>query len=506
MVSSPSPLHSPSAGRPRRSSRGSMRMRRPVAIGLARITAQLVGAAHHQGTALPGLLADRIWPEALVTLANQLGATVLVVGTNGKTTTAGLIAEILRSGAREPIANRSGANMRQGLMTSLVRESDLGGRLRPDPVGPPEAVFEVDEATLGQVLPGLGPCVIVATNLFRDQLDRYGEPDAIVDRWVTAMATAAEGSSFVYCADDPRLAMLASASRLPTRSFGLVAMPTDRDQRSSEVGAIADPVACRRCGRQLTYAWRSIGHLGAYSCPAGHIRRASRISRSNGSATSRSPDHGGRGPRGRPSGSVERSGAPSSDPDCPVSRMHTTSPRPWLRARDRPRRPLECRGDRRLPRCVREERMGVIDGRHVVLMLIKNTVSLAETVRLGASYAPDAVVLGLNDAAADGRDISWIWDAPSPSWSRGATSCSLAPGQRISVCASSTTRGRRSVLRSHSRCASRWLTRSMSPCREHLGMESWSSRRRTPLSWPCDRSPSDEGLRLLRRADGRAGP
>src|SRR4029077_7220428 len=98
--------------------------------------------------------------------------------------------------------------------------------------------------------------------LFRDQLDRFGEPDAIVHRWVAALATAAEGSALVYCADDPRLAMLASAVRLPTPSFGLVAMPTDREQRSREIGAIADPVTCQRCGRQLTYAWRSIGHLG----------------------------------------------------------------------------------------------------------------------------------------------------------------------------------------------------------------------------------------------------
>ena len=388
-------------------------MRRPVAIGLARITAQLVGAAHHQGTALPGLLADRIWPEALVTLANQLGATVLVVGTNGKTTTAGLIAEILRSGAREPIANRSGANMRQGLMTSLVRESDLGGRLRPDPVGPPEAVFEVDEATLGQVLPGLGPCVIVATNLFRDQLDRYGEPDAIVDRWVTAMATAAEGSSFVYCADDPRLAMLASASRLPTRSFGLVAMPTDRDQRSSEVGAIADPVACRRCGRQLTYAWRSIGHLGAYSCPAGHIRRA---------APDIAIEWFGNEPKPRPWGAwatgttLRIRGAFGSTvvrprlPGLPNAyNVAAAVAAGTMIGRDVRSSAEAIEG---YPGAFARNEWVVIDGRHVVLMLIKNTVSLAETVRLGASYAPDAVVLGLNDAAADGRDISWIWDAP----------------------------------------------------------------------------------------------
>jgi UDP-N-acetylmuramyl tripeptide synthase len=366
------------------------------------------------------LLAEHIWPEALATLAGQLGTTVLVVGTNGKTTTAGLIGEILRSGGREPVANRSGANMRQGLVTTLVRESDLGGRLRPDIEGPPDAVFEVDEATLEQVLPGLGPSVIVATNLFRDQLDRFGEPDAIVHRWVAALATAADGSSLVYCADDPRLAMLASASQLPTRSFGLVTMPSDREQRSRDIGAIADPVTCQRCGRQLTYAWRSIGHLGAYACPSGHIRRTA-------------PDIAIESVEGE--SKPQPWGAWATGATVRISGSHgSTVVRPRL-----PGLPnayniaAAVAAGTMIGRSVgssadliegyagpfaRNEWM-VIDGRHVVLMLIKNTVSLAETVRLGSSFAPDSVVLGLNDAAADGRDVSWIWDAPIAQLVRG---------------------------------------------------------------------------------------
>ena len=136
------------------------------------------------------------------------------------------------------------------------------------------AVFEVDEAALEQVLPELGATVIVATNLFRDQLDRYGEADAIVDRWAIALSTAADGSILVHCADDPRLAMLALETKLPTRTFGLAGMPTDRDQPGDGGDAIADPVACRSCGRQLLYTWRSIGHLGDFHCPLGHVRRA----------------------------------------------------------------------------------------------------------------------------------------------------------------------------------------------------------------------------------------
>src|SRR6476469_7988323 len=151
----------------------SARLRRVIAIGLARATARITGAAGHQGTALPGMVAERIWPDALSMLGGQLRTTILVVGTNGKTTTAGLIAEILRGTGTEPIANRSGANMRQGIVTTLVRASDLHGRLGSSDDGSPAAVLEVDEAALGQILPELGPSIIVATNLFRAQVDRY---------------------------------------------------------------------------------------------------------------------------------------------------------------------------------------------------------------------------------------------------------------------------------------------------------------------------------------------
>ena len=163
--------------------------------------------------------------------------------------------------------------MRQGIVTTLVREADLHGRLRGDSGRSREAVLEVDEVALEQILPELGPSVIVATNLFRDQLDRYGEADAIVDRWAAALATAGDGSVLVYCADDPRLAMLAAGSALPTLTFGLAGPPTDREQGAETGGMVADPVACRTCGRQLEYAWRSIGHLGAFACPDGHVRR-----------------------------------------------------------------------------------------------------------------------------------------------------------------------------------------------------------------------------------------
>ena len=388
-------------------------IRRPAAIGLARIAARAVGLARHQGTALPGFAAERVWPGAFGALAGQLRSTVLVIGTNGKTTTSGLIAEIVRSGHGRPIANRSGANMRQGIVSSLVEAADLHGRLRPGEAGPRDAVFEVDEMALEQILPELGPSVIVATNLFRDQLDRYGEADSIVDRWAAALANAADDSILVYCADDPRLAMLASGTRLASVTFGLAGPPADRDAASDAGGSVADPVACRTCGRQLAYTWRSVGHLGAFACPEGHIRRLDPdVTIESMAATSRrSPDAGADGRatiamRGRFGAATARPALPGLTNAYNVGAAVAAGAALGYdlaqssEAIDGYAGPFG-----------RLEWIEV-DGRHLVVILIKNTVSLAETVYLGPTLGADVVLLGLNDAPADGRDVSWIWDAP----------------------------------------------------------------------------------------------
>jgi UDP-N-acetylmuramyl tripeptide synthase len=410
-ATAPTPL---TAG-PRRSGRAadpSARIRRPVAIGLARVTAGSVGLSRHHGTALPGLAAERVWPEVLPALAGQLRATILVVGTNGKTTTAGLIAEMLRREDGPPIANRSGANMRQGIVTTLVRASDLRGRLRPGELGARDGVFEVDEIALAQILPDLGPSVIVATNLFRDQLDRYGEADAVVDRWSAALATAADGSFLVFCADDPRLAMLAAETTLPSRSFGLAGPPADRRPSSDRDDAIADPMSCWVCGRQLRYAWRSIGHLGAFACPDGHVERST-PDLAIGSVAGIAP---AARVGVRPTTTLQVSGRLGGvlARRAPLGLPNAYNVAAAITAATTVGRPVEdsVRAIEGYPGSFGRLEWMEIEGRHVVLCLVKNTVSLAEMVQFGPSLAPDVVLLGLNDAPADGRDVSWIWDAP----------------------------------------------------------------------------------------------
>jgi lipid II isoglutaminyl synthase (glutamine-hydrolysing) len=341
--------------------------------------------------------------------ARELDHVVVVIGTNGKTTTARLISDALTGTGHDVVANRSGANMPQGVLSTLLAAASPVARRFPargeghGRIG----VLEVDELALERVLPALPAPLIVVTNLFRDQLDRYGEPDAIVDRWLTALRQAPPGTRFVYCADDPRLAHIARSIRLPNRSFGMDGASHEAASMAviADESAVTDPVACRVCGQPLRFSWQSVGHLGAFACPAGHLNRAD-------------PDVVFRFERGRPgtdsSISFSGPGMESISVRLPLPGLPsaydaaaTMAAMTWLGlAPAHTARALAAAS----AAFGRLEEIPV-GGRRLLLGLVKNAVSLAEMASLARSLEPNAVVLGLSDAPADGRDVSWVWDA-----------------------------------------------------------------------------------------------
>src|SRR5437762_13527291 len=149
------------------------------------------------GTTLPGRLLLRMAPDALARLGSRLqGGTTIVSATNGKTTTAGMIAAALRAAGRPPVHNRAGSNMTWGVATALLEQQGE------------EGLFEVDEAWLPQVADDLGPRLVVLGNLFRDQLDRVGELGHLAAEWATAVAEHAGATGFVLNAHYPLLADL----------------------------------------------------------------------------------------------------------------------------------------------------------------------------------------------------------------------------------------------------------------------------------------------------------
>src|ERR671911_334039 len=175
--------------------------------GLARAVGNLSRrSGRGGGTTLPGRLLVRMAPDAIERLASRLvEGSIVVSSTNGKTTTAGMIAAILRAAGREPVHNRAGSNMHWGVATALLEQTGE------------EGLFELDEAWLPRVAPQLRPRLLVLGNLFRDQLDRYGELERLADEWAVLVGSLVGGCELALNADDPLIADLGRDRELRRR-------------------------------------------------------------------------------------------------------------------------------------------------------------------------------------------------------------------------------------------------------------------------------------------------
>ncbi len=182
----------------------------------------------------------------------------MISATNGKTTTAAMVAAILEGEGKRLVHNRAGANMAGGVTTALLGAAARGGRIDGD-----AGLFEVDEFWLDQVVPELRPRALLLSNLFRDQLDRYGELETIADRWAAAVA-AAPDTRLVLNADDPLVADL-GRDRPGVTYFGV----QDDAVALAGMAHASDSKHCRRCGAPYVYDAVYMGHLGRYHCPNG---------------------------------------------------------------------------------------------------------------------------------------------------------------------------------------------------------------------------------------------
>jgi UDP-N-acetylmuramyl tripeptide synthase len=243
------------------------------------------------------------------------------------------------------------------------------------------------------------------TNLFRDQLDRYGEVDSVIERWHAAFARLPRSTVLVACADDARIDALAAESGLPTIRFGLANGPelsSAGDGQDPSAWTEADPIGCPACGRPLELRWRSIGHLGDWACPDGHVRRPEpdltvRIEAS-ASGEERLVFHGSFGEARAVVHLAGASGAYDAAASVGAAMALGIQPRIAIHS-----------VDGATPAFGRLEEL-VVAGRRIVLALAKNPASLTESAEVAASGHPDGILLGLSDEAADGRDVSWIWD------------------------------------------------------------------------------------------------
>jgi lipid II isoglutaminyl synthase (glutamine-hydrolysing) len=356
--------------------------------------ARAVGAVSRRtgrggGTTLPGRILVRLAPDALTRLgANLTDGTALVSATNGKTTTAAMTAAMLAP-ERALCRNTAGANLVSGIASALLQR----------PRGARFGLFEVDEAALAQVTAGLAPGYLVLANLFRDQLDRYGELDLIADRWRLLVEGLASTTALIVNGDDPLVASIGERHPQVTR-FGF----DDPRHALPTLPHAADSTTCVRCHAPYQYRAVYLGHLGDYHCPrCGHERPPLDV------AATRVELLGLDGSR-----FVVR----SAEKEYPVSialpgiynvynavAALTLATRVGIAPASAAARLAGFRAA-----FGRFERLRTGD-REVVVLLVKNPAGTNEALRtLAADLAERSVLLALNDRTADGRDVSWIWD------------------------------------------------------------------------------------------------
>ncbi len=348
------------------------------------------------GTTLPGRALLRLAPDAIGRLGADLDRGVTIVSaTNGKTTTAGMIASILAAEQRTPVHNRAGSNMTWGVATALLEQS---GR---------EGLFEVDEAWLPRVTEQLGPSLIVLGNLFRDQLDRYGEMEALAEEWAQMAAERTGRTRFALNADDPLIADLGRDSEGQPRDGVIYFGVEDVSQALPELQHAFDAKHCRRCGHPYAYERAFVGHLGHYSCPNCGAQRprpdvaATRIELRGMEGSSVAV----RTPRGEIELKLPLPGLYNV-----YNALAATAA--GIELGVEPMRIAAALGEMRAA-FGRVETIQV-EGVPVSILLIKNPAGANEVLRtLKLEAAGDGIDLwiALNDRIADGRDVSWIWDA-----------------------------------------------------------------------------------------------
>jgi lipid II isoglutaminyl synthase (glutamine-hydrolysing) len=240
-----------------------------VRLGIAVLTAKTVTSAIRTlkmgaASVLPGTISKRLHPQILSLLSQQIKYGVIVVaGTNGKTTTSLLLRSILEKDGWKVVHNEAGANLVNGLITTLLEHTSLTGKLKAD-----YGILEIDENVIPLVLPQLKPKYILALNLFRDQLDRYGEVDTITYRWQKVIADLDRDTILVVNGDDPALAYLGQqlehgANPKQVKYFGL----TEPELYLDEIPHAVDSIYCPSCGTELNYKGVYLSHQGDFDCP-----------------------------------------------------------------------------------------------------------------------------------------------------------------------------------------------------------------------------------------------
>jgi UDP-N-acetylmuramyl tripeptide synthase len=402
------PTDGPREGRAHLPAAAQARLTLALAAGRAAGTAAKVLRAGG-GTSFPGSVARRIDPRVLQKVAAASNAQkVVVTGSNGKTTTCRMIAALAHAGGLRVTQNRSGSNLRQGVISAAVRGTDLRGRMDAQLF-----LLEVDEGAVRLVAPDLGPDTFLVTNIFRDQLDRFGELYSMAKGLEDAIEALPESATVILNGDDPLVASFAPAARARRLYFGIQANTADTADAASTAGAqvpehAADTIRCVRCQHPLTYRVVHLSHLGDYQClECGNARPALDFAVT---AIRPSPEAGSEITVETPAGTFPL--------QVPLAGLHNVYNAAAA---------LACGMALSLPGLLepaeaRDAMAGLRPAfgrleeipageRHVVLAFVKNPTSYNATMREVLQRPGRKHVLAAHsNTVVDGEDFAWLWD------------------------------------------------------------------------------------------------
>lgn len=210
------------------------------------------------GTAAPGLVALKICPDLVKKLGGQLDKNILITGTNGKTTTARMAANILKEAKINYLHNRVGSNLLRGVASTLVKNSSIFGKIDQEYWG----LWETDEAAFPIISSQVKPQIVLITNLFRDQLDRYGEINTLASKWKKTLLKLPQNSTIILNADDSTVASLGKDLKHKVAFFGVF----DPKLPNRKLDHASDATACPYCASELSFKKCYVGHMGEYHC------------------------------------------------------------------------------------------------------------------------------------------------------------------------------------------------------------------------------------------------
>ncbi|MBI4137131.1 DUF1727 domain-containing protein, partial [Candidatus Roizmanbacteria bacterium] len=346
------------------------------------------------GITWAGEIALRIDPSIISFIRTHTSSIILVAGTNGKTTTVSMIKHLLEKKGYTVIHNATGANLRNGIVGTFITHYNNADSSRNC-----YALFEVDEAELSNIAHLIAPNSLVLLNLFRDQLDRYGEVNSITEKWAAALQRLDPETSLIVNADDPALSYVAEKSGLRYVHFFGISEPSAKAGKHLDVWA--DSIYCSNCGGKLAYDQQFFSHLGNWDCSKCN-RKRKKLEQAGGSIPLSLS-----GKYNQYNAAAALLAVKTLNVDVRVDELADFK-----------------------PAFGRQEEF-TVRNRTIKLFLSKNPTGSNESIRTVLSLNPHPHVLFvLNDRIPDGTDVSWIWDVAVEAIVQSAASV-ICSGDRV---------------------------------------------------------------------------